>query len=102
MVGFVDTMLEPGRAVLNVARYELELEARRRPQFQASLNDVRRSYVAIVERLLPAAGCTRPHDHAPQLLVLLDGLMLNQLYEPASVLPRPALHEQFERFFASC
>ena len=102
MADFLETMLEPGRAGLNVARYELELEARRRPEFQRALNLVRSRYVAIVEALLPSAGCARPHDHAPQLLVLLDGLMLNQLYEPASMLPRPALVEQFERFFRTC
>ena len=102
LANFVEAMLEPGRAGVNAARFELELEARRRPEFQRALNRVRREYLAITERLLPSAGCSRPHDHAPQLLVLLDGLMLNQLFEPASVLPRAALVEQFERFFQTC
>lgn len=102
MADFMEETLHPDRAGLNVARFELELEARRRPHFQEALNEVRRSYVAIVERLLPAAGCTDPHAHAPQLLVLLQGLTLNQLVEPASTLSRDAVIEQFERFFATC
>ncbi len=102
LADFVEALLEPPRARLNAARFELELEARRRPEFQGALNRVRGDYLKIAERLLPSAGCTRPRDHAPQLLVLLDGLMLNQLFEPASALPRDAIVEQFERFFASC
>jgi DNA-binding transcriptional regulator YbjK len=102
LADFVEALLEPRRAGLTAARFELELEARRRPEFQRALNRVRTDYLKIVERLLPSAGCGRPRQHAPQLLVLLDGLMLNQLFEPASALPRAAVVEQFERFFSSC
>ena len=85
-----------------LARYELFLEARRRPQFQLALDEVRREYLLLVEQLLPAAGCRDPHRHAPQLLALLDGLMLNQLLQPATELADDGLVEQLERFFSTC
>jgi DNA-binding transcriptional regulator YbjK len=88
-----------GRAV---ARYELFLEARRRPAFQAALDEVRREYLLLAEQLLPAAGCADPRRHAPQLLALLDGLIANQLLNPATALRRDQLVEQLERFFATC
>jgi DNA-binding transcriptional regulator YbjK len=94
--------LTPERAGLAVARYELFLEARRRPQFQVALDEVRGEYLLLAEQLLPAAGCADPHGHAPQLLALLDGLMLNQLLQPATELPDDGLVEQLERFFATC
>ena len=94
--------LTPDRAGLAVARYELFLEARRRPTFQLALDEVRREYLLLVEQLLPTAGCRDPHRHAPQLLALLDGLVLNQLLQPATELPDDGLVDQLERFFASC
>ncbi len=52
--------------------------------------------------LLPAAGCRDPRRHAPQLLALLDGLVLNQLLQPATALPDEGLVDQLERFFETC
>jgi DNA-binding transcriptional regulator YbjK len=94
--------LSQERAGLTVARYELFLEARRRPAFQRALDRVRRDYLLLVEALLPTAGCRAPRRHAPQLLALLDGLVLNQLLQPATELPDDGLVEQLERFFATC
>jgi DNA-binding transcriptional regulator YbjK len=94
--------LTPERAGLALARYELFLEARRRPKFQLALDEVRRDYLLLVEQLLPTAGCRDPHRHAPQLLALLDGLVLNQLLQPATELSDDGLVDQLERFFATC
>lgn len=95
-------ILDPGRTGLAVARHELVLEARRRPEFQLAFDAVRRDYLAITERLLPAAGCKQPHEHAPQLLALLEGLVFWQLFESLVKLPEEAVLDQLERFFASC
>lgn len=94
--------LTPERAGLALARYELFLEARRRPKFQLALDEVRREYLLLAEQLLPTAGCSDPHRHAPQLLALLDGLVLNQLLQPATELSDDGLVDQLERFFATC
>lgn len=102
VAGQLRLWLTPDRAGLAVARYELFLEARRRPQFQTALDEVRREYLRLVEQLLPAAGCRDPQRHAPQLLALLDGLVLNQLLQPATELDEAGLVEQLERFFETC
>jgi DNA-binding transcriptional regulator YbjK len=102
VAGQLLTWLTPERAGLAVARYELFLEARRRPQFQIALDEVRREYLLLVEQLLPAAGCRDPQRHAPQLLALLDGLVLNQVLQPATELSDEGLVDQLERFFATC
>lgn len=98
----VRSWLGPDHIGLAVARYELFLEARRRPEFRVALDEVRREYLLLVEQLLPTAGCTDPHRHAPQLLALLDGLVLNQLLQPATELSDDGLVDQLERFFATC
>lgn len=90
---------DPG---LGVARHELFLEARRRPEFKRALDGVHREYLALAERLLPAAGCRDPHAHAPQLLAVLDGLMLQSLFQPATAVPERGVVELLERFFESC
>ena len=87
VAGTIHTLLEPERHGLSVARYELILEARRRPTFQRAFDDVRRGYARIVEQLLPAAGCRSPREHAPHLLATFDGLVFNQLFESATALP---------------
>jgi DNA-binding transcriptional regulator YbjK len=102
VAGHVQEWLDSERRGLTVARYELILEARRRPEFQLALNEVRREYRLLVERLLPAAGCRDPRRHAPHLLTLLDGLMVNQLFEPATALSESELVDHLARFFASC
>ena len=71
-------------------------------ELRNALDQVRREYVLLVEQLLPTAGCRDPHTHAPQLLALIDGLVLNLLLQPATELPDDGLVEQLERFFATC
>lgn len=98
----VGRMLTPGGAELATARYELYMEARRRPEFQDAFNEVRREFLVLTERLLPAVGCRAPADHAPELLAAFDGLMVNQLFQPATALSRAEIIDYLERFFASC
>lgn len=98
----IHTLVAPDRRELTIARFELVLEARRRPSFQRTFDEIRRSYVLTTEQLLPAAGCERPHAHAPHLLATFDGLVFNQLFESATALPEPAIVDHLERFFASC
>ncbi len=102
VAGHLQDWLAPERLGLTVARYELILEARRRPEFQLALNEVRREYRLLVEQLLPAAGCRDPHRHAPHLLTVLDGLMVNQVFEPATSLSEAEMVALLARFFASC
>ena len=89
-------------APLAVARHELFLEARRRPEFQLALDDVHRGYLALAAELLPVTGCRDPRAHAPQLLALLDGLMVQSLFQPSMALSRRETVALFERFFSTC
>ena len=68
----------------------------------AAFNEVRREFLLLTEQLLPAAGCTQPREHAPELLALLDGLLVNQLFQPATVLSEAEMVDYLERFFISC
>jgi DNA-binding transcriptional regulator YbjK len=98
----ISEWLAPQRVGLAVARTELWLEARRRPEFSAALDEVRREYLLRTERLLPAVGCARPHEHAPQVVAALDGLMTNQIFQPATRLAPEQIVDHLERLFASC
>lgn len=98
----ISEWLAPDRVGFAVARTELWLEARRRPEFSAALEEVRRGYLLRTERLLPAVGCTTPADHAPQLLAVLDGLMTNQMFQPSTRLSPEQIVDHLERLFASC
>ena len=94
--------LAADHAGLGVARHELFLEARRRPEFKLALDEVHREYLLLAERLLPGAGCCDPRAHAPELLAVLDGLILQSLLQPATALTETQIVELLERFFATC
>ncbi len=94
--------LRPERRGLEVARYELSLEARRRPEFLAALIEVRAEFLLRTEELLPAAGCATPREHAPPMLAALDGLMVNQLFHPRTALSREQIVAFLERLFETC
>ena len=99
VAGLVQDWLAPDRFGLTVARYELILEARRRPEFQLALNEVRREYRLLAERCSPPPdAATRGTRPAP--LAVLDGLMVNQLFEPATALSEAEIVEHLARFFA--
>jgi DNA-binding transcriptional regulator YbjK len=102
VAGLIGGWLSPERFGLTVARYELILEARRRPRFQLELDEVRREYRLLAEQLLPAAGCAEPRRHAPHLLTILDGIMVNQLFASATALTDAEMADQLTRFFTSC
>jgi DNA-binding transcriptional regulator YbjK len=102
VAGLIGGWLSPQRFGLTVARYELILEARRRPRLQLALDEVRTEYRLLAAELLPAAGCQDPQRHAPHLLTALDGLMVNQLFTPATALSEAEMVDHLTRFFAAC
>jgi AcrR family transcriptional regulator len=102
LAAHIEPWLTPDAAPLAVARHELFLEARRRPEFQLALDAVHRRYVALAAELLPVTGCRDPRAHAPQLLALLDGLILQALFQPSMAMSRRQMVALFERFFSTC
>jgi DNA-binding transcriptional regulator YbjK len=87
---------------LSVARLELYLEARRQPEFAMELAEARLAFVKLTEELLPWFGCTNPSSHAPSIVALMDGLLFNQLLQPATRLSARTLREALERWLAAC
>lgn len=70
--------LGPGRDRL-VARYELALEAVRRPDMQPALNAGKAAVRGRVSELLAGAGTPEPDVVAGDVLTLLDGLLFEEV-----------------------
>ena len=83
-----------------MARYELFLEAARRPALRPALDD----WGAAYRRLLAAdvtAGAADPEGEADLLLNLLNGLLLRQLASPRQDFAGSVLRPAIERFSSS-
>ncbi|MGW3462113.1 TetR/AcrR family transcriptional regulator [Streptomyces olivaceoviridis] len=62
-----------------LARYELALEAPRRPELREALHTAGSRHRAVAETMLAAAGATAPAAHANAFVACLDGILFNQL-----------------------
>lgn len=62
-----------------VARYELSLEATRRPELRAALAAVGERYRVLAARLLAAAGASDPERQGRVLVAVLDGLVYDRI-----------------------
>jgi len=78
VAGLIEHWTTTGRERM-LARYELALEAPRRPELRAALHLAGSRHRAAAEKLLTAAGSTDPAAHANAFVALLDGLLFNQL-----------------------
>lgn len=87
---------------LIVARYELVLESTRRPALHDALSATREQFAAIAEQLLGAGGCATPRPHAVQLMVVLDGVLLDQVLGADSRLGRPQISTLVARLLQTC
>ncbi|MEU2427318.1 TetR family transcriptional regulator [Streptomyces sp. NPDC007851] len=81
-----------------LARYELALEAPRRPELQAALHTAGGRHRTMAENLLTAAGAPDPAAQVNTFVALLDGIRLNQLTAAA---PHRLTSEQLHRSIAS-
>jgi hypothetical protein len=98
----VDYILEPGRRALLAARYELVLESTRRPALKRDFEPARERFVRLAETLLRASGCSASRLHAVQLVVLIDGLLLDQLLATSFTLDRKGIEQAIDRQLATC
>ncbi|GAA0593528.1 TetR/AcrR family transcriptional regulator [Streptomyces crystallinus] len=62
-----------------LARYELALEAPRRPELRAALHKAGSRHRAVAAHLLASAGAPDAAAQANAFVALLDGILLNQL-----------------------
>lgn len=73
---FVHGLITMGR-VATIARYELALEATRRPELRRVYDEAGRQYRSAAIALLTAAGSADPVRHGHQLVAFLDGLIFD-------------------------
>ncbi|GAA3161240.1 MULTISPECIES: TetR/AcrR family transcriptional regulator [Streptomyces] len=91
--GLIEHWTTAGRERM-LARYELALEAPRRPELRAALHRAGSRHRAVAEKLLAAAGAADAAAQANAFVALLDGLLLNQLTAAA---PHRLTPEQLRR-----
>ncbi|MFD9789843.1 TetR/AcrR family transcriptional regulator [Streptomyces sp. NPDC059070] len=81
LAGLIELWSADGRERM-LARYELSLEAPRRPELQAALRAAGSRHRAVAAHLLTAAGAPDAAADAHAFVALLDGLLFNQLTAP--------------------
>lgn len=62
-----------------LARYELSLEATRRPELRAMMAEFGSTFRHMAETVLAAAGASEPRRRGHALVAFVDGLVLHQL-----------------------
>lgn len=84
LAGTVFGWLEPGERPRLIARFELIMEATRRPALQGTLGEIRAAFNDIAERLSRAAGAPDAQGAAPLLVSLADGILIAHLSAQAN------------------
>lgn len=98
----LDRVLAPEMRPMLVARYELTLEATRRPSLHPVMEESRTHFVGLATTLLRAGTCKSPEAHAAQLIALMDGITADQLQDTETTLDRGGIEEAIDRFLATC
>lgn len=98
----LDHVLEPEARPMLVARYELTLEATRRPTLHPVMEESRTHFVGLAITLLRAGPCKSPEAHAAQLIALMDGITSDQLQDTETTLDRAGIAEAIDRFLSTC
>lgn len=62
----------------------------------------RSRFTDLAALMLRSGGCEEPESHAAQLIVLLDGLSVDQLQETTPPLGRAEIADLLDRFLATC
>jgi DNA-binding transcriptional regulator YbjK len=74
----IENWLTTGRE-RQLARYELALEATRRPELRQTLVTTGAAIRAVVAELFAAAGVREPHQRAADFAAFIDGLLFDQI-----------------------
>jgi DNA-binding transcriptional regulator YbjK len=78
LAGIMRAWLTTGRD-RTLARYELSLEATRRPELRAKMTEYGASFRMLTETLLAAAGVAEPRRRAQALDSFVDGVLFHQI-----------------------
>lgn len=101
MVTIVRLLESANRSMLK-ARYELVLESSRHPELHETFEPARERFVGLAEALLSARGCAQPRKHAKQLVVVMDGVLLDAVLGAATALDRDEIRDLLARQLESC
>lgn len=85
-----------------LARYELTLESNRRQELHAVMDELRRTVAELTTIALRRSGCKDPELHGRHLVVVLDGISVDQVSATSPTLDRPAIEQLIDRFLDSC
>ena len=99
--GVVEHLLTDGRD-RQLARYQLSFEAARQPELRESIAASAAGIRAVVAERFAALDVRDPQERAQDFLVLVDGLLFNQLVGAGKrALQGPALHDLVTRILVA-
>lgn len=87
----IEGWVAPAGRPLLLARYELWLEASRRPDFAAGLRARRAGILERTRALMDAIDHPDPGTQATNVMLWVDGLLLDHILDPSLVLDPPTL-----------
>ena len=102
MMATMDRLLSTENLTMLKARYELVLESSRNDDLHKTFEPARARFVGLSEALLTARGCESPQEHAAQLVVVMDGALMDSLIGASSKLDRDQLRDLLARQLQSC
>jgi DNA-binding transcriptional regulator YbjK len=102
MMGTMDRLLENSARSMLAARYELVLESSRHKDLHATFEPARERFVGLAEALLKARGCGTPREHGQQLVVVMDGVLVDALLAARTTLDRDQIRDLLVRQLETC
>lgn len=102
ILGTLEPVLASTARPMLAARYELTLEATRRPALHEVMDESRRRFTELAALVLRRGGCDDPEPHARQLITMLDGVSVDQLQATTPTLDQAGIEQLLNRFLATC
>jgi DNA-binding transcriptional regulator YbjK len=102
IAAMIDFAVSPGNRERELARYELGLEASRRPQLEDAFIGGRDRLVTQAARILREAGCSEPERSAPALALFINAIVLDRVLHRTPLIPPDQLAPHIERFLDGC
>ncbi len=94
--------LQPEARNHYIAHHEVLLQSARDHHLRREIGAARKRFVDVVARILTAVGCGDPEAHAPGMVAMLDGLLIDQLLYSERPIDTGWLTLQVGRLLAQC
>jgi hypothetical protein len=94
--------LQPDARNHYIAHHEVLLQSARDHHLRHEISAARQRFVDVVARILSAVGCGDPDSHAPGVVAMLDGLLIDQLLYSDTPIDAQRLTSQIRRLLAQC